>query len=61
MGSSLSNNNMSCCSMVRSVNFLVARHTLIDLRGTGASIFDSTTSYTSCMGSMGAETFFCVS
>jgi hypothetical protein len=33
MGSSLSNNNMSRCSVVRSVNFSVTRCALIDLRG----------------------------
>jgi hypothetical protein len=57
----LSNNNMSCCSMVRSVNFSVVRRALIDLHGDGASTSGSTTSCTSCMRSMGAETFLGVS
>jgi hypothetical protein len=57
MSSSLSNNNMSCCSMVRSVNFSVARHALIDLHGASASTSDGTTSCTSYMGSVGAKTF----
>jgi hypothetical protein len=61
MGKSLSNNNMSCCSVVRSVNFSVARYALIDLRGAGVSTFDGTTSCTNCMGSVGAETFLGVS
>jgi hypothetical protein len=61
MGSSLYNNNMSCCSMVRSVNFLFVRCALIDLRGAGASTYGSITSYTSCMGSVGAEIFLGVS
>jgi hypothetical protein len=61
MGSSLSNNNISHCSVVRSVNFLVVRCALIDIRGTGTSISGSTTYCTFCTGSMGAETFFDVS
>jgi hypothetical protein len=52
---------MSHCSMVRSVNFSVARCALIDLLGAGASISSGTTSCTSCMGSVGAETFLGVS
>jgi hypothetical protein len=61
MGSSLSNNNMSRYSMVRSVNFLVVRRALVDLPRAGASISDGTTSCTSCMESVGAETFSGVS
>jgi hypothetical protein len=52
---------MSHCSVVRSVNFSVARHALIDLRGVGASTSGGTTSCTFYMGSMGAETFLSVS
>jgi hypothetical protein len=52
---------MPRCSMVRSVNFLVMQHSLIDLCGAGASTSDGTTSYTSCMGSVGAKTFLGVS
>jgi hypothetical protein len=52
---------MSRYSMVRSVNFLVAQHTLIDLRGAGASTSSSTTSCTSYMGPVGVETIFGVS
>jgi hypothetical protein len=40
----LSNNNMSRCSVVRSVNFLVVRRALMDLRGAGAPLSVSTTS-----------------
>jgi hypothetical protein len=47
---------MSRCFIVRSVNFSVARHALIDLRGAGASTSGGT-SCTSFMGSVGAETF----
>jgi hypothetical protein len=47
--------------MVRSVNFSVARRALIDLRGAGASTCGGTTSCTSYMGSVGAETFLGVS
>jgi hypothetical protein len=61
MSSSLPNNNMSHCSMVRSVNFSVVRCALIDLREAGASISSGTISCTSCMGSVGAKTFFGVS
>jgi hypothetical protein len=61
MGSSLYNNNTSCYSVVMSVNFSVARHALIDLRGTGASTYGGTISCTSCTGSVGAETFSSVS
>jgi hypothetical protein len=43
--------------MVRSVNFSIVKCGFVDLRGAGASISSCTTSYTSCMGSMGAETF----
>jgi hypothetical protein len=52
---------MSRCSVVRSVNFSVARRALIDLRGASASIYDGTISCTSYMGSVGAETFLDVS
>jgi hypothetical protein len=52
---------MSHCSVVRSMNFSVARHALIDLRGAGASTSDGTTSCTSSMGSVGAKTFLAVS
>jgi hypothetical protein len=52
---------MSRCSMIRSVNFSVARHALIDLRETGASTSYGTTSCTSCMGSVDAEFFLGVS
>jgi hypothetical protein len=61
MGSSLSSNNKSRCFVLRSVNFLVAQRALIDLRGAGVSTYDSTISYTSYMGSVGAETFLGVS
>jgi hypothetical protein len=57
MGSSLSNNDMPRYSVVRSVNFLVARHALIDLHGAATSTSGCTTSCTSYMGLMGAETF----
>jgi hypothetical protein len=52
---------MSRYSMVRSVKFLVVRRALVDLPGAGASISDGTTSCTSCMESVGAETFSGVS
>jgi hypothetical protein len=52
---------MSRYSMVRSVNFSVARRALRDLHGTGASTFDNTTSCTSYMGLVGAKTFLGVS
>jgi hypothetical protein len=61
MGSSLSNNNLSRYSMVKSVNFSVPRHAVIDLHGVGASTFGDTTSCTSYMGPMGAKTFLGVS
>jgi hypothetical protein len=61
MGQSLSNNNMACCYVVRSVNFLVVRHAVIDLCGTGTSTSVDTTSCTSFMGSVGAKTFSGVS
>jgi hypothetical protein len=61
MDSSLSNNYMSRCSMVRSVNFSVARRALIDLRGADASTSGGITSCTSYMGSVGAEIFLAVS
>jgi hypothetical protein len=47
--------------MVKSVNFLVVRCALIDLCGADASTSGSTTSCTSYMGSVGAETFLGVS
>jgi hypothetical protein len=56
-----SNNNMSHCSVVRSVNFSVVRCALIDLCGAGASISGGIISYTSCMGSVCTETFSGVS
>jgi hypothetical protein len=43
------------------VKFLVVRRALVDLPGAGASISDGTTSCTSCMESVGAETFSGVS
>jgi hypothetical protein len=52
---------MSCCSVVRSVNFLVARRALIDLCGADASASGGITSCTSYMESVGAETFLGVS
>jgi hypothetical protein len=52
---------MSHYSMVRNVNFLVTRLALIDLRGADASTSDDTISYTSYMGSVGAEIFLGVS
>jgi hypothetical protein len=48
---------MSHCSVVRSVNFPVVQHTLIDLCGAGASTSSGTTSCTSYMGSVGVEIF----
>jgi hypothetical protein len=47
---------MSHCSVVRSVNFLVAQCALIDLRGASASTSGGT-SYTSYLRLVGAETF----
>jgi hypothetical protein len=61
MGSSLSNNNISHYSVVRSMNFSVTRHTLIDLRDASASTSNGTTFCTSYMGSVVAKIFFCVS
>jgi hypothetical protein len=52
---------MSRCSVVRSVCFSVALRARIDLHGAGASISVGTISCTSCMGSVGYETFFGVS
>jgi hypothetical protein len=52
---------MSHYYVVRSVNFSIAQCALIDLRVAGASTSDGTTSCTSCMRSVGAETFFGVS
>jgi hypothetical protein len=52
---------MSHRFMVKSVNFSTARCALIDLRGVGDSISSGTTSCTSCMGSVGAESFLGVS
>jgi hypothetical protein len=57
----LSNNNMSRCSVVRGVNFLVARRALIDLRWVGASTSGGMSSSTPCTGSVGDETFLGVS
>jgi hypothetical protein len=51
---------MSRCSVVRSVNFSIVQHDLVDLRGAGSSSSGGT-SYTSCMGLVGAETFSVVS
>jgi hypothetical protein len=61
MDKSLHNNNISRCSVVRSVNFSVVRHALIYLRGAGTSISGGTTSCTSYMEVVGAETFWGVS
>jgi hypothetical protein len=52
---------MSHNSVVRSVNFSVARRALIDLRGAGASTSYNTTYCTSCIRSVGAEIFLGVS
>jgi hypothetical protein len=52
---------MSRYSVVRSVNFLVVQRALIDLCGAVASTFGGTTSCTSYMGLVGAETFSGVS
>jgi hypothetical protein len=52
---------MSHYSVIRSVNFSVARRALINLYGSGASTSGGTISCTSYLGSMGAETFSGVS
>jgi hypothetical protein len=52
---------MSHYSVVRSVNFSVTQRVFINLRGAGASTSYDTTSCTSCMGSVGDETFLGVS
>jgi hypothetical protein len=48
---------MPHCYVVRSVDFSVARRTLIDLCGAGASTSGDKTSCTSGMGFMSAEIF----